>query len=132
MEGCALSHISLTLFYSGSRCEKPQELGDRRRQDRPICIPGKMDDESKAVKAAGLSRGRSSSVREVSAWQHPAPEDRASPLEGHARGESMATPENVEGTSPYRPAFSRFPGETRKVRQFTEILTMLECILFFF
>ena len=66
MEGCALSHISLTLFYSGSRRKKPRKLGDRRdKTERPICILGKRDDEPKAVKAAGLSRGRSSSVREV-------------------------------------------------------------------
>lgn len=45
------------------RSPESWETGETRQ--RPICIPGKMDDELKAVKAAGLSRGRSSSVREV-------------------------------------------------------------------
>ena len=60
-----------------------------------------MDDEPKAVKAAGLFRGRSSSVREVEQKQPwAAPEDRASQLEGHARGKSMETPEELGGHQP--------------------------------
>lgn len=65
-----------------------------------------MDYEPKALKATGLSRGKSSSVRAVEQKQPRAcgkihlPEDRAFQLEGHARAKSMGTPEELGGHQP--------------------------------